>query len=668
MLTISAVSNSEDDYLFKAWMNGNDTVSKDATFSMTMNRDTALKAVFVHVFTLTLEKNYDNRGDVTGDGTYEKDQQVTITATAKPGFRFKGWMADPENPDVFVSTQATYTFTMTEDLTLTARFVSEYTVALTADPARGTATGAGTYASGDRVTITATPVDGYRFDAWTENGNVVTRENPRTFTIAANRNLTAVFVPDSSTLILRLSSPNDPRGFITTEGGVQVTGQEKELVYRNGSTVTVTATPKDGYRFEAWMYYTDTISKQNPYSFVVDRDTALRVLFVRDSATITLEVNDARMGTVKGAGRFAKGNSCMIEAEPEDGYAFEAWKDKAGNVISAEPHFEIDLVRDTVLTAVFFADSSYLRLTVNNAARGTVEGEGRYRNNKTVTIKATPKPNYVFKAWMSGETEVSDEEEYEFTISCDTLFQAVFVSETGKVDSFDVVLRADARMGRVEGAGRYEEGEEVTVKAIANEGYLFKGWVDKAENPVSDQDEFRFTVDRDTMLTAVFEALPKPPVPADSFNVVIRVEGQGTVTGEGRYEEGSEVTVTAEAAAGYVFKAWKDGQVEVCTEAEYIFTLTEDRTLTAVFVEESVPPVANEDAAQDVWSAYAENHTLVLRSEVDCRYEVYTVAGTMFRQGRSKGGEYRITVNNSGLYIIRRTSSIGSSIKKVMVR
>ena len=536
-------------------------------------RDTALKAVFVPVVTLELEKNYDNRGEVSGSGTYEKGQQVTVTATAQPGFRFKGWMADPEQPDVFESTEATYTFTITEDLTLTARFVSEYTVVLVSDPDKGTTTGAGTYASGDRVTLTATPKDGYRFDAWTENGNVVTRENPRQFTISANRNLTAVFVPDSSTLILRLSNPDNPRGSIATEGGIKVTGQEKEIVYRNGSTVTVTATPKPNYRFEAWMYYTETISKQNPFSFEINRDTALRALFVRDSATIELEVNDAKMGTVLGAGRFAKGNTYMIEAEPKDGYPFEAWKDKAGNLISSDAQLEIELMHDTVLTAVFFADSSYLRLTVNNVARGSVEGEGRYRNNQTVMIKATPKPHYIFKAWMSGETEISDEEEYEFTISCDTMFRAVFVvdPEAGVVDSFNVVLRADAQMGRVEGAGRYEEGEEVKVKAIANEGYLFKGWVDEAENPVSDKDEFMFIIDRDTVFKAVFEAVS---VEKDSFNVVLRKEGQGTVTGEGRYEEGSEVTVTAVAATGYVFKAWKEGETEVYTEAEYTFTLT----------------------------------------------------------------------------------------------
>lgn len=67
-----------------------------------------------------------------------------------------------------------------------------YTV--TADPTEGgTVTGGGTYESGASVTVTATPNAGYNFVSWTENGQQISTEASYTFTVSADRTLTAVF-------------------------------------------------------------------------------------------------------------------------------------------------------------------------------------------------------------------------------------------------------------------------------------------------------------------------------------------------------------------------------------------------------------------------------------------------------------------------------------------
>lgn len=60
----------------------------------------------------------------------------------------------------------------------------------------------------------------------------------------------------------------------------------------------------------------------------------------------------------------------------------------------------------------------------------------------------------------------------------------------------------------------------------------------------------------------------------------------GTVTGAGVYPAGSQVTVTADAGAGWQFEKWTENGREVSRSAEYTFTLQGNRTLTAVFVEE----------------------------------------------------------------------------------
>ncbi|MFN8467655.1 MAG: hypothetical protein U0X20_19000 [Caldilineaceae bacterium] len=57
----------------------------------------------------------------------------------------------------------------------------------------------------------------------------------------------------------------------------------------------------------------------------------------------------------------------------------------------------------------------------------------------------------------------------------------------------------------------------------------------------------------------------------------------GSVTGGGTVTHGSTVTATATANPGYVFVDWSEGGSPVSTSAEYSFTATGDRTLTATF-------------------------------------------------------------------------------------
>ena len=74
-----------------------------------------------------------------------------------------------------------------------------YTVTAGAFPRNvGTITGAGEYAEGAMCTLTATQAyDSTRFLNWTENGTVVSTENPYTFAVTGDRALTANFRTDS---------------------------------------------------------------------------------------------------------------------------------------------------------------------------------------------------------------------------------------------------------------------------------------------------------------------------------------------------------------------------------------------------------------------------------------------------------------------------------------
>ena len=75
-----------------------------------------------------------------------------------------------------------------------------------------------------------------------------------------------------------------------------------------------------------------------------------------------------------------------------------------------------------------------------------------------------------------------------------------------------------------------------------------------------------------------------PPEPV-RYTVTLSVDpqGGGTASGGGSVGAGTQVTVTASASSGYTFTGWRENGTIVSTNQSYTFTVTGDRSLTAVF-------------------------------------------------------------------------------------
>lgn len=91
----------------------------------------------------------------------------------------------------------------------------KYTVTLSVDPSGGGAvTGAGQYQEGATATITATPADGYTFNGWTENGEMVSTSESYTFAVTGNR----AFVAGFSEFVSRLPEGYTELKYIESTG------------------------------------------------------------------------------------------------------------------------------------------------------------------------------------------------------------------------------------------------------------------------------------------------------------------------------------------------------------------------------------------------------------------------------------------------------------------
>ena len=132
--------------------------------------------------------NNNTMGRATGGGDYKEGETATLIATPAANHRFVNWTKGEE----IVSTEATYSFVVTEDVTLTANFeaIPQYTISVSAnDGEMGSVTGGGNYYEGSTATLTATPVGGYVFEKWSDDNT----DNPRTITVSEAATYTAIF-------------------------------------------------------------------------------------------------------------------------------------------------------------------------------------------------------------------------------------------------------------------------------------------------------------------------------------------------------------------------------------------------------------------------------------------------------------------------------------------
>lgn len=189
---VSVAASHSPGYAFVVWTEGGVNVSNTAVYPFTANGDRTLIANFEPVYVITTSATPALGGITTGDGTYFSGDSVTVEATPNAGYSFLDW----REAGNLASSSASYTFTASATRDLTAEFARiTYSITASASPgAGGSVSGAGTYNSGDSVTVQATANAGYEFANWTESGNLVSAAASYSFSAAANRNLVANFV------------------------------------------------------------------------------------------------------------------------------------------------------------------------------------------------------------------------------------------------------------------------------------------------------------------------------------------------------------------------------------------------------------------------------------------------------------------------------------------
>lgn len=144
----------------------------------------------------------------------------------------------------------------------------------------GTVTGtAEEYTKGSSVTITATPNNGYNFDGWYIDNNLVSADTSYTFTADTDIALTAKFSKIQTSHSGSVGTTSYTVSF-DTNGGSKISNKS---VRKNTSVSTPTIPSKNGYTFAGW-YSDEVLTTPYDFSDIVKKNITLYAKWIANDA------------------------------------------------------------------------------------------------------------------------------------------------------------------------------------------------------------------------------------------------------------------------------------------------------------------------------------------------------------------------------------------------
>ncbi|MDE7090845.1 MAG: InlB B-repeat-containing protein, partial [Bacteroidales bacterium] len=345
-----------------------------------------------------------------------------------------------------------------------------------------------------------------------------------------------------------------------------------------------------GLHLSQWLLNGEAVSNALSYTLTMDQDYTLTAQFDTNYYAVTV------LATVGGVFELdgADGTQTRYEAEiihnavlnlnaaADFGYHFREWQ-LNGETLSTDNPLAYTVTDVSDLTAVFDTNVYEISFSAIPADMGSASNSGAYKHFTAAASTAEPAAYAQFSHWRkAGETEAVS---YEATltigsVSAEAAYEAVFSSQT-----FDVTTAAEpAEGGQTAGDATYEAfplTQQAQVSAQANEGYHFTYWtyaIDGANQTDRPTDNPLVFVENGHVAHAyAFTAH------FDINRYALTAEAEhGMVEGDGTFEHGAEVTLSATPDYGYAFNGWYENGDLLGDEPTLTLTLTAERHLTAV--------------------------------------------------------------------------------------
>ena len=497
-------------------------ILEDKSFEVSEN--TIVRATFKELapktYKVTLTKEGD--GTVAISGADNLDAVVTgskLTVTAEPA---DGWSIASMTANG-VDILASSSFVVDSDTNVKVVFKKQppktYKVTLVKE-GDGTVAISGTdnlgaVVAGSKLTVTATPADGWEVKSITANGKGITTDKS--------------FVVTSNTVVKVVFKKQPPKTYAVTltkegEGKVDISGADDLGAVVTGTKLTVTAEPADGWEVKSITANGKDITAEK--SFVVTSNTTVKVVFKKQPPK-TYKVTLTKVGdgtvAISGAdnlGAVVAGSKLTVTATPADGWGLVRITANGVDILASKS-FEVK--SDTNVKVVFKKKPSRTR-----AVRLVQEGEGEVvitgADNLTavkpgtkLAVSATPADGWELVSMTANEENILEKKS--FVLYFNTTVKVVFKRLPPKTYAVTLTKEGEGKVD-ISGADNLDAvvtGSKLTVTATPADGWEVKSITANGKDITAEKS---FVVTSNTVVKVVFKKQPPK-----TYAVTLTMEG-----------------------------------------------------------------------------------------------------------------------------------------------
>lgn len=611
VLTLSAVSDTG--WEFSRWF-GIDTASPTNPIqSITISNGLNLTAEFIKK-SFQLSINQSPNGETNGEGAYNYNSAVEISATPKKGYRFLRWIGDidfvksPLNPETTVTIP-------NSPITIEPVFeVIPIKVTATIN-GNGRVVGVGEYKPNETFTLEAmgdspsgAAPRGYGLLKWSwsdKNGQTQSStDNPLVLSSVSDVELKADFyaIPPEEVDFSISSSPKEG-GIIYDDPGLRIWNVNKDTIDRN-----ITVTNQTGFSFLGWSESGNVDISPHWKSHRITASPYANSSLVAHFKPLTHKFNvfyDSTKGSISEfKARYSHGETFNIRAEAKQHYKFSGWSitrthsfNVSTGISSARSEKkvllmdnletpEISLARGHTYNFKIDLNGDYKFFISSDSPVSTsfdheyLPGIQNSRVSNGTLIFKVPEnaPDYLYYTTSSDQVTggkfkiiTLDEKDIisfpkEASISPTSLLDleisALFVEE-----EYDVKVNATLG-GSVDAvSSRFNYQDIVNLKATPNEHYKFVRWEgsDLVENRTSS--DSKLTVIESTDIKAIFTPILYPlsisSLPANSATFT-------TTSNKLNFAYGETVTVNVVPKSGFSFLDWTGDLISINRSIQFV--------------------------------------------------------------------------------------------------
>ena len=382
---------------------------------------------------------------------------------------------------------------------------------------------------------------------------------------------------------------------VTVSNDGNGTGAATPSTAAAGTTIILTAMPKEGYHFKEWQVISGGVTIKNNKFTMPDNNVEVKAIFEEDTPPAPTEhtviVTSGGNGTASASpAKAVAGAEITLSAAPDKGYHLKEWQveSPAGLVITNNKFTMPDT--NVAIKAIFEEDApTEFTITVKTDGNGTASAShAKAVVGTEIRLTATPNTGYHLKEWqvISGGVTI---ENNKFTMpSANVEVKAIFEKDAPPAPTEFTITVTSGDNGTASAShAKAVVGTEITLTATPNKGYHFKEWQVISGGVTIKNNKFTMP-DNNVEVKAIFEE-DTPPAPTE-HTVIVTSGGNGTASASpAKAVAGAEITLSAAPDKGYHLKEWQVMRGNVTIKDDK-FTMPDGNVeIKAIFEKDAAP-------------------------------------------------------------------------------